>query len=166
MPSRSRPRPLPYGVGQPGPAPSGRGKRPRRALTIYAKGYSWFLCGVVPSGLAFFAGATRCMPVLFDTARTEIAIARPQAARARVEGLGARSRRGPNTFCRASDLVDGPPMSPACSVRPAKEANQPLASGDSPILVVPSSVFFAKIDSQARPCRFSAFLCIKRGLFT
>jgi len=69
----------------------------------------------------FLPGATRCMPVLFDMARTEIAIARPQAARARVEHLGARSRRGPNTFCRSSDLVDGPPMLPVCSVRPPKE---------------------------------------------
>lgn len=57
MPSRSRPRPLPYGGRTAWPCAIGsREETAESACRIYAKGYSWFLCGVVPSGLPFFAG--------------------------------------------------------------------------------------------------------------
>jgi len=64
MVSCSRPRPLPYGGRTVRPCAIGsREETAEGAYLIYAKGCSWLLCGVVPSGQHFSPAATCGMPV-------------------------------------------------------------------------------------------------------
>jgi hypothetical protein len=105
------------------------------------------------------------MPVLFDAARTEIAIARLQAARVSVEGLELAADAA--RICSADPQTWWMDRRCRRGVLFARQRSKPTA-GERRLALYAVAVavvgVLREIDSEVRPCRFSAFLCIKRGL--
>lgn len=98
------------------------------------------------------------MPVLFDTARTEIAIA----------GGGFRSSQQTRPKYVLPILRFGGWAAYVAGVfcSPAKGANQPPASGDWPYTRSPSSVFFPRLTAKLGLADFPRSFASSGGLFT